>query len=175
MATGPGFESRVAQRRARRARPALSRTVQQCQARESDGERWRALESVGVLGAGTPARTLLHVREATFGHTDRTQLLQHPTLAPLDPSPARSAPPAPLPQLTSFRGHCLRGPLFCTFSLTRNHKALTLELSRELISRLTCTTLAIPFRSWLPARSASYRAIALFNRSHTLNRFLILP
>ena len=30
-------------------------------------------------------------------------------------------------------GHCLRGPLFCTFSLTRIHKALTLGLSRELI------------------------------------------
>ena len=67
-------------------------------------------------------------------------------------------------------GHCLRGPLFCTFSLTRIRKVLILELSRELISRLICTNLAIPFRSWLPARSASYRAIALFTRSHTLNR-----
>ena len=58
--------------------------------------------SVGLLGAGALSRTLLHVRETAFGHTDRTQPLQHPTLAPLDPSPARSAPPAPLPQLTSL-------------------------------------------------------------------------
>ena len=73
----------------------------------------------------------------------------------------------PIPQAW---GHCLRGPLFCTFSLTRIHKALTLELSRELISRLTCTTLAITFRSRLLAHSASSRAVALPNRSHTLNR-----
>ena len=167
MATGPGFESGYRAATRTRARPASPPMSTEGTPREHRGNSVGTAWDCWALARWrepfcTCARLHLAIRT---GHN----CCSTPHLPLWTPLRRAQRLLHHYPNSQAW-GHCLRSPLFCTFSLTRIRKALTLELSRELISRLTCTTLAITFRSRLLAHSASSRAVALPNRSHTLNR-----